>query len=64
MSFTDSVDNRVERWVEYNLDVSSSVDDYLGGNLDDKLQSALEDIDLEDKVTSVINNLDLVVSVR
>jgi len=52
MSFEDAVDNRVDRWIDNNLDISS------------QLESALEEYDFEDKVTSAINNLDLVVSVR
>lgn len=49
LTFEDSCDSRIERWIENNLDVSSQVEDYLNDNLN-----------LEDK----INDLDLVVRVR
>jgi len=52
MAFEDACDNRIERWIENNLDVSSQV------------ESALEDFDLSDKIESAINDMDLVVRTR
>ena len=52
MSFEDACDRRIESWIENNLDVSDAV------------ESALDDIDMDDKVTNIINDLDLVVRVR
>ena len=52
MAFEDACDNRVERWIENNLDVSTQVSE------------ALDDLDLGEKIESAINDLDLVVRVR
>mgnify|MGYP003321810708 CR=1 FL=1 len=52
MAFEDACDNRVERWIENNLDVSSQVSE------------ALDDLDLSEKIEGAINDLDLVVRVR
>ena len=52
LTFEDACDNRVERWIENNLDVSPQVSE------------ALDDLDLGDKIESAINDLDLVVRVR
>jgi hypothetical protein len=52
MAFEDACDNRVERWIENNLDVSSQVSE------------ALDDLDLSDRIEGAINDMDLVVRVR
>ena len=50
--FEDACDNRIERWIENNLDVSTQVDE------------AVDNMDLSEKIESTINDMDLVVRVR
>ena len=52
MAFEDACDNRIERWIENNLDVSSQVSE------------ALDDLDLSDRIEGAINDMDLVVRTR
>lgn len=52
MAFEDACDNRIERWIEDNLDVSSQVSE------------ALDDLDLSDRIEGAINDMDLIVRVR
>lgn len=52
LSFEDACDNRIERWIENNLDVSSQV------------EGVVNDMDLSEKLENTINDLDLVVRIR
>lgn len=52
VAFEDACDNRIDRWIENNLDVSTQVEEVMG------------DYDFSEKIEDAINNLDLVVRVR
>lgn len=59
------LDDRIESWVDDNLDINDKVQDYLNDNLDlDDMIEGWMDNNFQSKVNDAIDNMDLVVQVR
>lgn len=62
---SSNLDDRIESWVDDNLDVSDKVQDYINDNLDvDNSISEWMNEHLESHISAAIDNIDLVVRVR